>query len=98
MAGIGSNSLKDPGEKALVVTVKEMGPFPALEKNKPHVSIGWDDPAPVYGVSEVSVTDRTKPVDDTCSSGRGFCVGPGETISFVNELGLLTTFGKANFM
>lgn len=58
----------------------------------------YDVSATVSGASKISVALSHKTVNDTCSSSRGFCVGPVESYSLENELGLLTTLGKANFI
>ncbi len=98
VAGIGSNVFKGPDISAVSKTVESIGHDPVIDSNKPYVSILKDESAPVYGVAKVSVVDTTKTVNDACRSVLGLRRGSGETPTFENEFGLLTTFGKANFI
>lgn len=78
--------------------VECMGEVPAGVENKPYVSISKDVPAYMYGVAKVPVVNPHKTVNDACRSVSGLRSGTGETSTLTNELGSLTTFGKANFI
>lgn len=98
MAGIGSNIKKGRDMVTVVETVKTIGSFPAIVFNKPEVSVVYDVTAPPLGVSRIAVASSHKTVSDPWSSGLGLCSGTGESTSFENELGSLTTLGKANLI